>query len=73
MITKYELLKDLSLIGIFSFFWPGSFYSDIKGTPMRGDLFSTLEKSDQASLDSTAYRLRDDTAFFSEIRVEYKF
>ena len=32
-----------------------------------------IEKTDQQNLSSTAYGIGDDRAFYSEVKVEYKF
>jgi hypothetical protein len=73
LIAQYDLLKDLSLKGAFAFFFPGGYYKDIKGAPMKGDLFNKLEVADKASLDSSKYRIGDDSAFYGQIVLEYKF
>ena len=71
--AKYNLLKDLSLIGNIAVFVPGAYYRDIKGVPMSDDLFSTLEESDKANLSSERYRISNDAAYFVNVAIEYKF
>lgn len=73
LIAQYDLLKDLSLKGAFSVFFPGSYYKDIKGTPMSDSDFAKLEELDKESLDSIKYKMGDDTAFYVELKLEYKF
>ena len=73
LITSYEPVKDLVIKKNFGVFFPGSYYKDIKGAPMKGILFNKLEEQDKASLDSTQYTLGDDVAFYAQLAVEYKF
>jgi hypothetical protein len=71
--SEIEMLKDLKLVANLAIFFPGSYYKDIKGAPMKNDLFNDLEIADKASLDSSRYRISDDTAFYSRVAIEYKF
>lgn len=73
LIAQYDLLKDLSLKGYFAIFFPGSYYEDIKGVPMKGDIFNKLEIADKSDLPSARYRLSDDTAYYAQAVLEYKF
>lgn len=73
VIASYDILKDLSIKGNFAIFFPGSYYDDIKGVPMKGDLFNRLEETDRADLPSEKYRLGTSNAFYTQIAVEYKF
>jgi hypothetical protein len=70
---KADLLKDLTLSIDVAAFVPGGYYDDIKGTPLNGDIFNTLEEADKSSLDSDNYRLGNDTSFFLKIGVKYSF
>ena len=71
--NRFDLLQDLSLIGQFAFFVPGQYYDDVKGTPLKNDLFNRLEASDKQSLQSENYRLGSDTAIHFRIALEYRF
>ena len=70
---SYDLLKDLTLFTNIAVFVPGSYYNDIKGAPMQGDVFDKLELADKASLDSSRYRIGTDTAFFCKVGLKYVF
>jgi len=73
LLAKYDLLKDLTLMGAFAFFVSGSYYDDIKGAPMDGDLFNKLEETDKAQLDSAKYRIGNDNAIYAQVKLEYIF
>jgi len=73
LITNYELLKDLVIKGIFAMFFPGGYYKDINGVPMRGDIFKKLEATDYADFPSQQYRLGYDTAYYTQVVLEYSF
>lgn len=73
VLAKMELLKDLTLIGNFGYFTPGSYYKDIKGTPMKGDLFNKLEEQDRQDLPSERYRIGTSDAIYTQVALEYKF
>jgi len=70
---RYDLLKDLSLVGNLAFFISGQYYNDVKGAPLDSDFFNRLEKVDQASLDSANYRLGSDNAMYFRVALEYRF
>ncbi len=73
VISSIDLIKDLTLSANLSMFVPSNYYDDIKGAPMRGDLFNQLEETDRASLVSSTYRISTDTAFYTQIVLTYKF
>ncbi|MBU1007840.1 hypothetical protein KKA53_02070 [Candidatus Dependentiae bacterium] len=73
LITQYDILKDLSIKSFFAVFFPGSYYEDIKGVPLKGDVFNKLEEADKADLPSSKYRLGDDVAYYAQAVLEYKF
>ena len=71
--TKYEILKDLHIFSDFAVFFPGTYYRDIKGTPLRDDVFNKLDRADRTGVDSSNYRLSNDTAFYFNSGISYKF
>ena len=73
IITEYTIFTDLKVSMKLAAFMPGSYYSDIKGTPLRGDIFARLEKADQQKLDSDNYRISNHTAYFVNFRLDYRF
>ncbi len=74
LILNYELIKDLTLGAIVSFFAPGTFYKDVKGVPIRGDFYRDKIPSDaRTGLNPADYRISDDNAFWGVISLEYRF
>ncbi len=71
--TKYELQNGLYVFGELGVFFPGGFYSDVKGTPLNGDVFSKLDNVDQTGVDSSNYRLSNNTAYLINLGLSYKF
>lgn len=74
LIFNYELIKDLTLGGIFALFAPGSYYKDIKGVPLKNDFYRDVLSSDlRDGVDPLNYRMSDDFAFYGVISLEYRF
>ena len=73
LVAKYQVLKDLYLNGYFAIFFPGSFYSDVKGLTLSGSTFKNLDVSDETGFDSPNYGLDNDTAYFVNVGVVYTF
>ncbi|MCK4265559.1 hypothetical protein KAW80_04345 [Candidatus Babeliales bacterium] len=70
---KYLVLKDLYAFGDFAIFFPGSYYSDIKGTPLRGDVYNKLDEADKSGIDTSSYRIGTDSAYMLNLGLTYKF
>jgi hypothetical protein len=73
LLTEYVIFTNLKVSAKFAAFIPGSYYSDIRGTPLDGDIFSRLEEADKAQLDSQNYRMNNHTAYFMNFKLEYRF
>lgn len=74
VIFNYELIKDLTLAGIFSVFVPGSYYKDVKGVPLRGDFYRDVLSSDlRVVVNPLDYRMSDDLEFYAVVSLEYRF
>jgi hypothetical protein len=74
LVGGYELLKDLTLEGAFAVFVPGSYYKDIKGAKIPSkDIYSQLPTHVQNQVNPKDYRLSDDTAFYTNVSITYKF
>ncbi len=74
LIFNYELIKDLTLGGIFSVFAPGSYYKDVKGVPLRHDFYRDVLSADlRGDVNPLDYRMSDDFEFYGVISLEYRF
>ncbi|MCK4650689.1 hypothetical protein KAT08_00800 [Candidatus Babeliales bacterium] len=77
--ASYNLLKDLTLKGTIAMFFPGGFYHDVKGVPIKKDFYLdslTLEQRQRYGINSSNienYRLGTDNAIFGKIILLYKF
>lgn len=69
--SKYELMKDLYLTGVFAMFVPGSYYSDIKGAKLKEDLATVLGAT--TSDDKAKFRVSNDIGYGLNFALEYKF
>ena len=74
LVISSEPLPDFSVFATAAIFIPGGFYKDIKGIP-NGDIFTKIHKDirKEYKLNPLDYRLNDDTAFFLDAGVSYKF
>ncbi len=74
LLFTFEILRDLLFSANGAVFLPGSYYSDIKGAPLKDDFFKTLDLADLAQIPSpNTYRISDDTAYFINVGMEYRF
>ncbi|MCF7799611.1 hypothetical protein K9L05_01625 [Candidatus Babeliales bacterium] len=78
LISSYELLKNLTLEGIFAIFFPGSYYKDIKGAKFADDYYDkyisgNIPASAAGTVNPADYRISDHTAGFMDISLTYKF
>ncbi|MFA5075296.1 MAG: hypothetical protein WC436_04305 [Candidatus Babeliales bacterium] len=76
LISNYELLKNLTLEGIFALFLPGSYYKDIKGARLSDDYYNKYISSNipaGSTVNPADYRISDNTAGFMDISLTYKF
>lgn len=71
--VRHQVFNDFFVFSDFAVFVPGGYYNDIKGTKLGSDVFSKLDSVDQSGVDSANYRLGNDTAFFFNLGVTYKF
>ena len=69
--SKYELMKDLYLSGVFAMFVPGSYYGDIKGAKLKDDLATVLGAT--TSDDKAKFRVGNDIGYGFNFGLEYKF
>lgn len=70
---KYEALKDFYIFGDVGMFFPGKFYDDISGIPLRGDIFNRLDRVDRTGVDSSNYRLSNDFSYLVNLGMHFKF
>ncbi len=78
LFSDFELLKDLRLFSVVAVFCPGQHFTDIKGRPLSREQLIYLN-----SLNNTGVRalnpenrvpvLGDNTAFFINVGLDYKF
>jgi hypothetical protein len=74
-IVKFDLIKNMQFFGKFGVFFPGGYFSDVKGVPMKDDVWNTMEKS-KVKVDKSLkknLRLGDDTSYHINVGMEYKF
>jgi len=71
--VKYEMLKNLFLFGDGAIFFPGTYYKDMKGLPLSGDLYNKLNDANKTDIDPLNYRISNDTAYFLNAGLDYKF
>jgi hypothetical protein len=71
--AKYEMLDNLYIFGDFAIFFPGGYYNDIQGTPLQGDVFTSLDLADATGVDSSNYRIANDTAYLLNFGLTYRF
>ena len=70
---RYEVFKNFHAYGDFAIFFPGTYYNDVKGTPLRGDIYNKLDAANRTGLDPANYRLGNDTACYMNLGLFYKF
>ncbi len=70
---RYEALKNLHVYGDFAVFFPGTYYHDVKGTPLASDFYNKLNTANRTGVDPADYRLGSDTAYYMNLGVFYKF
>ncbi|HBS48040.1 TPA: hypothetical protein DEO28_02485 [Candidatus Dependentiae bacterium] len=71
--VKYLMLKNLNFFTDFAIFLPGTYYKDMKGLPLRGDVFAKLDLKDKSGINSANYRLSNNTAYLLNAGIDYKF
>ena len=74
LFAEAELLTDLRLFSVSSFFFPGGHYKDIKGRPLNRDQLNFLKNQDQTGiLNNRVPLLGNDASFFFNVGLEYRF
>ncbi len=74
LMADFQPIKDLTVYGYFAAFIPGSFYDDIKGTPLSKDFFKVVQtKAPETDLEKQDFRIGDDNAYHMNIGMTYKF
>ncbi|MFC1894415.1 hypothetical protein ACFLYH_00530 [Candidatus Dependentiae bacterium] len=76
IIMSYEMLADLKISAVFAFFFPGTYYKDVKGVPLKNDYYRKeigLSDPPPPGVNIANYRISDDTAFFLNVGVSYMF
>jgi hypothetical protein len=71
-----ELLKDLTYIFNIAGFFPGRFYDDVEGTPLNKqerDFLAAQAQPNQAARVKRVPTLGNDTVYYVQMTVEYKF
>ncbi len=73
-VVEYEALKGLKFAGEFAVFLPGSYYTDIKGTPLSdGKVLAVLDEADTSGVEQAAPRSGNDVAYHLNVGVQYSF
>ncbi len=67
------LLRDLKFFFVAGIFIPGQHFKDIKGLPINKAQQRALERFDKTGIPNKVPLLGDDTAFFINTGLEYKF
>ncbi|KKQ32973.1 MAG: hypothetical protein US49_C0003G0001 [candidate division TM6 bacterium GW2011_GWF2_37_49] len=73
LITKSEIIKDLTLFGRFAMFIPGGYFKDVAGIPLDGDFFNKLAEPVRGEYNPKDFRLGSDNAYHVNIGLDYKF
>jgi hypothetical protein len=73
LLLSFQPIPDFTVFGIFSLFFPGQYFSDVKGVPMDKDLFTILSKEGNTGLDPQTFRISDNTAYYMNLGIEYRF
>lgn len=81
ILAKYEIYKYMQLFANMAVFLPGTFYKDVKGLPLRDDIFKRLDLPNNTSLnilgdnnlDPSDYRLSNNVAFMLNVGVVFRF
>lgn len=74
LFAEVELLPDLRLFSVSSFFFPGSHYRDIKGKPLSKAQQDFLSNQDKTGiLNNRVPLLGDDPSFFFNIGLDYRY
>lgn len=73
LIASMELVPNMTLAFKGAVFFPGSYYADIKGVRLSGDLYSKLNAADTLNLDAAKYRLSTDTSYVANVSLDYRF
>jgi hypothetical protein len=74
ILTRCSVVQDLSMSINFAMFFPGGFFSDMKGAPLGTDFYKriTQDPRNQAA-DIAKLTLSNDTAYHVNVIMEYKF
>ncbi len=73
-VLSIEPTKGMTVSLKGALFFPGTYYQDIKGLALSGDVFNQLDEVDTQNLQTVDnYRLSTDTAFNSQLVIEYRF
>lgn len=70
--TSCNVVTDLRFYINFAVFFPGGFYSDMKGVPTSREIFTFVAEADTRP-DAVRLGLGDDTAFHLNVGIEYNF
>lgn len=74
ILTSVEIIQNLKILGNFSFFVPGGFYTDEKGIALgKNDIFNKLSSEVQKTVNAADYRLGNNTAYHVNLGLEYLF
>jgi len=74
MVVEYEAFNGLTFAGEFAVFLPGSYYTDIKGTPLTDSkVLKALDKPDTSGVEQENPRSGNDVAYHLNVGVQYSF
>jgi hypothetical protein len=74
IMTKFDLIKDVTFAANLAVFFPGSYFDDVKGVKVDyGDVYSNLDSVTQGNVKSEDYRLSNEIGVFADISLKYKF
>lgn len=72
--SQVEGFKNLTFFMDFAVFFPGTYYKDVQGLPLRGDVVRELNLSNEDLLSRAPnYRLAHDIAFYLNTGMTYRF
>ncbi len=72
LLLQCSVIKDLKFYANICAFFPGGFFSDVKGVPLKGDFFELIPQTVRDT-DPSMFRLSNDPAYLVNVLFDFKF